>query len=127
MRESIRFLRIYFIFCGLLGGFITFTHLPQAQQNMIGFIFGVVGIGLSVAWVYVGISFRRLLKTSPKTIMTLLLVQMVLLLLSFLVSLANGLQTDGSVYLVIGLLVNYYLLYNVRCLSAEERSKTNNQ
>lgn len=127
MRESIQFLKAYFIFAGVLSGFITYADLPEPQENIIGFIFRLVGIGFSITWVYVGISFRKLLTQAPEVITTLLLVQMALLILGFLMSLANGLQTDPVVYLVVGLMINCYLFYNVRCLVAEERSKKENQ
>jgi uncharacterized membrane protein len=127
MRESIRFLKMYFIFSGVLSGLISFAGLPQAQENVIGFVFGLVGIVNSTAWVYVGLSFRRLLIESPKAITILLLVGIAFLTLSFLLILAHGLQTDEVGYLIFSLLIHCYLLYNVRCLSAEERSKSDNQ
>jgi len=122
MRETIGSLKAYFILIALIGAAQSAFLLFKSQGIFIIIIFSLLGLGVSCVYFYIGISFRKLLIQSPKFITTVILISMGLLIASFLLSLLEGLQGSMVLELVIGLLITWYLLRNVKRLSSEEQS-----
>ncbi|MBW4620159.1 MAG: hypothetical protein KME17_12505 [Cyanosarcina radialis HA8281-LM2] len=123
MKESVGSLRAYFIVVGLLSGFDHYKLLTVASGNIILLVLGLIGMALSIASLYIGISLPKLLVESPKLITTVLLVALGFLVLTSLLIMSVGLGTSAIVRLVIGGLIIWYLFNSVKRLSAEERSK----
>jgi hypothetical protein len=128
MRETIRSLRIYFILSGLAS--LWFGFLGLAADLQVGIspatipatAIGIVGIGLALAFLYVGISLPGLLRNSSRRIVMLLYVSAGWAILTSLLSLLNGLQGRTIAILAISLLILWYLLRNVRRLAAEAQN-----
>ena len=121
MRETVRSLRAYFIFSGLAGLFFGVSTL---QANLlgtaIGAIIGLISIGFSLAFVYVGFTLPKLLRVSANRIVMLLYASTAWTVFSFLLSLLGGPPSVFAlVALVVTLLILWYLLKNVRRLAAE--------
>ena len=123
MKESIGSLRAYFIVVALLSGFQNATLLVQSQRNIIIVIIALLGLGLAIAYLYIGIALRKLLVKSSKIITGVILVSMGFLVVVFLLSLLGGVQAAMVAQLIIGLLITWYLLKNVKRLSSEEQGK----
>jgi membrane associated rhomboid family serine protease len=129
MRESVGSLKAFFIVIGLLGVFGSYRVLtqPQTTIDVISLIFIVIGIGFSIAYLYIGISLRKLLVESPKIVTTVIFANIASEVLNFLLSLSQGFQVGSLVGLAIALLINWYLFSSVVRLSREEKSKRENQ
>ena len=123
MEENVRSLRTYFIIVALFAGLQNTALLVQSQRNIIIVIIGLLGLGLAIAYLYIGIAFRKLLVRSPKIITRVILVSMGFLAVDFLISQLGGLQAAMVAQLITGLLIAWYLLINVKRLSSEEQSK----
>lgn len=89
---------------------------------MIGVIVGLVSVGFSLAFVYVGFTLPKLLSVSASRIVTLLYASTGWAVLFFLLSLLGGLSLSASVTLILTLLILWYLLKNVRRLAAEAQA-----
>lgn len=122
MRETIRSLKAYFILVALLVAAESAFLLYKSQGIIIIVVFSLLGLGFACIYFYMGISMRKLLIQSPKFITTVILISMGFLVASFLLSLLDGLQVSKVIELVIGLLITWYLLRNVKRLSSEEQS-----
>jgi Ca2+/Na+ antiporter len=85
----------------------------------IGAIIGVISIGFSLAFVYVGFTLPKLLRVSANRIVMLLYASTGWTVFFFLLSLLGGPSVSGLVALVLTLLILWYLLKNVRRLAAE--------
>src|SRR5207253_9706670 len=61
MRETVRSLRAYFIFSGLAGVFFAASSLRVSllDAGVIGVILGLISIGFSLAFVYVGFTLAK--------------------------------------------------------------------
>jgi hypothetical protein len=121
MRETVRSLRAYFILTGL---WTLFSYGRALWVNFeTRFIFatvvGIIGIGFSLAFLYVGFSLPGLLTSSVDRIVTLLYVSTGWVAFMFLIGLLEGLAPVAVFTLVFSLLVLWYLLKNVRRLAAE--------
>jgi CBS domain containing-hemolysin-like protein len=123
MKESVGSLRAYFIVVGLLSGYDNYQLLTVASGNIILLVLGLIGMALSIASLYIGISLPKLLVESPKLITTVLLCALGFLVVTSLLILSLGAITAALIRLVIGSLIIWYLFNSVRRLSAEERSK----
>jgi len=123
MKESVGSLRAYFIITALLAGFQSTAPLVQSQRNIIVYISALIGVGFAIAYLYIGITLRQLIVKSPKIITRVILVSMGFLVVGFLFSLVDGVQTAMVAKLIIGLLITWYLLKNVKRLSLEEQGK----
>ena len=123
IKESVGSLRAFFIVTALLAGFQNTNLLVQSQRNIIIVIIALLGIGLAIAYLYIGIALRKLIVKSPKIITRVILVSMGFLVVVFLFSLLDGVQTAMVAQLIIGLLITWYLLKNVKRLSSEEQGK----
>lgn len=125
MKESVGSLRAYFIVVGLFSGYDNYQLLRVASGNIILLVLGLLGLALSIASLYMGISLPKLLVESPKLITTVLLFALGLLVVTSLIILSAGFVTPALIRLVIGSLIIWYLFNSVKRLSAEERSKRN--
>lgn len=120
MRETVRSLRAYFIFSGLAGVFFGVSALrANLLGTAIGAIIGLISIGFSLAFVYVGFTLPKLLRVSANRIVMLLYASTGWTVFFFLLSLLGGPSVSGLVALVLTLLILWYLLKNVRRLAAE--------
>lgn len=125
MRETIRSLRAYFILTGLaslfFGSLGVAANLRSAisPATIVAAAIGIVGISLALAFLYVGGCLPALLRSSSHRIILLLYVSTGWAVLSFLLSLLNGVQGVTVFVLVISLLILWYLMRNVRRLAAE--------
>ena len=120
MRETVRSLRTYFIFSGLAGVLFGVSALRvNLLGTAIGAIIGLISIGFSLAFVYVGFTLPKLLRVSANRIVALLYVSTGWTVFFFLLSLFGGLSVFGLVSLIVTLLILWYLLKNVRRLAAE--------
>lgn len=124
MRETVRSLKTYFIVIAVLGLIGSISSLPLWSLSPLFLIFGLIGLAFALAYLYIGISLRKLLAESPKTINNVILASMAYQVLNFLLSLLNGVQVASIVQLAIGLLITWYLLNSVKRLSLEENAKT---
>jgi hypothetical protein len=120
MRETVRSLRAYFILSGLATLFSYGRALwVNSQGAVIAIAIGIIGIGFSLAFLYVGFSLPALLRSSPGRIATLLYVSTGWVVFVFLVGLLEGLAPVALITLILSLLILWYLLKNVRRLAAE--------
>ena len=120
MRETVRSLRAYFIFSGLAGVLFGVSALRvNLLGTAIGAIIGLISIGFSLAFVYVGFTLPKLLRVSANRIVALLYVSTGWTVFFFLLSLFGGLSVFGLASLIVTLLILWYLLKNVRRLAAE--------
>lgn len=125
MKETVRSLRAYFILSGLASLWFQFldvgAHLRAgiSPATILATAIGIVGVGLALAFLYVGGFLPKLLQSSPHRIGILLYVGAGWAILTSLLSLLNGLQIGTIVVLGISLLILWYLLRNVRRLAAE--------
>ena len=114
MRETPRSLSIYFVIAGLLGIVSCLAELAQINVNVIAVLLLLSGIGFSIAFLYFGFRLKSLLFTSAQKIIRVLTASAIYLAIVTILSLLAG--GGGS---VIGLLITWYLIRNVRRLSTE--------
>lgn len=126
MRETVRSLRAYFILSGLATLFSYGRALWVNYQGAISIatVIGVIGIGFSLAFLYVGLSLPGLLRSSAGRIVTLLYVSTGWVLFVFLLGLLEGLAPVAAITLILSLLILWYLLKNVRRLAAEAQGSS---
>ena len=128
MRETVRSLRAYFILSGLAELYIEAIALASALRSAISaatvlaVLIAVVGIGFSMAFLYVGVLLPALLRRAVDRIMTLLYVSAAWLIVSSVPRFFLGDRTWAVVGLAIGLLIVWYLLRNVRRLAMEAQN-----
>jgi hypothetical protein len=125
MKETVRSLRAYFILSGLASLFIGLpdfaVHLRAgiSPATILAAAVGIVGIGLDLAFLYVGFCLPGLLQSSSHRIVMLLYVATGWAVLTSLLGLLNGMKPGIVAFLGISLLILWYLLRNVRRLAAE--------
>jgi hypothetical protein len=121
MRETIRSLRLYFILSGLAGALISGSHLRFNLQNsaMIEAGFRAGNIALSLAFLYIGISLKGLLRTVPGRVIAILYVTAGWSAFSFLIRFVRTGLPFGLFSLLLGLLIIWYLLTNVQRVAEE--------
>jgi hypothetical protein len=126
MRETVRSLRAYFILSGLATLFSYGRALWVNSQGAVSMatVIGVIGIGFSLAFLYVGFSLPGLLRSSAGRIVTLLYVSTGWVLFVFLLGLLEGLAPVAVITLILSLLILWYLLKNVRRLAAEAQGSS---
>jgi hypothetical protein len=127
MKETVGSLKAYFIVVSILGIIGSLVALGSSQINPLFLVTGLIGLAFSVAYLYIGITLRKLLVESPKLIDNMLLASMAYQVITFLLSLLNGFQTGLVIQLAIALLLLWYLLANVRRLSKEVKSKVQSE
>ena len=123
MKETVGSLKVYFIVVSVLGIAGSLAALGASQANLLFLVTGLVGLAFSVAYLYIGITFRKLLVESPKMIENMLLASMAYQVITFLFGLFNGFQTGLIIRLAIAILILWYLLANIRRLTKEIKSK----
>ena len=125
MRETVRSLQAYFILSGLASLFFSGSALRVSLQGPVTIttVVEVIGIGFSLAFLYVGISLTRLLRSSARHIVALLYASTGWSASVYLLSLLQGLSPSawsvGLVAFILALLILWYLLKNVRRLAPE--------
>jgi hypothetical protein len=121
MRETVRSLRAYFILSGLATLFSYSRALLVNFQGSISvvMVIGVIGIGFSLAFLYVGFALPRLLTSAVRQVVLLLYVSTGWVIFVFLIGLLTGIAIFAVITLVLSLLILWYLLKNVRRLAAE--------
>jgi uncharacterized SAM-binding protein YcdF (DUF218 family) len=120
MRETVRSLRIYFILVGMLALIGNLLSINSPQQSIFGAIFSMLGVLVGAAYVYAGFVLKKLLVSTPSVVEKLLLFSGGLVVVSLLVSLIYG-ALPAIAKSLVGLLIIWYLLRNVRRLSAEQK------
>lgn len=118
----------------LLGAFVCLAvlighgsnTLLYKQGNTIYLVTTLIKIGLSIAYLYIGVRQEKLLVKSSRIIIAVILMGMAFLVGVFLLCLPASLQLSEIMQLVVGLVLSLYLLINVRRLSLEETSKRGN-
>lgn len=123
MKETAGSLKVYFIVVSVLGIAGSLTVLGASQVNPLFLVIGLIGLAFSIAYLYIGITFRKLIVESPKLIENMLLASMAYQVITVLLSSLNGFQTGLIIRLAIAILILWYLLANVRRLSREMKSK----
>ena len=130
MRETIRSLRVYFVLSGLASLWLGCADIAQELHAGISFetglaiVIGMVGIGLALAFLYVGIALSRLLRNSSQRIILLLYLSAGWAMLISFLSFLNGVQGENVAFLVISLVILWYLLRNIRRLAAEAQNSS---
>ena len=130
MRETVRSLRAYFILSGLAELYVQAVALVSTLRSTISMatvlvvLFAIVGIGFSIAFLYVGAVLPALLRSSVDRIATLLYVSAGWLVISSVPGFFVGNRPWAVVGLTIGLLIILYLLRNLRRLAAEAQNGT---
>ena len=124
MKESVGSLKAYFIVVSVLGVMGSLTTLGASPVTPLFLVIGLIELGFSVAYLYIGITLRKLLVKSPKLLNNILLASMAYQVITFLLNLLNGLQIGLVIRLAIGLLLLWYLLTNVKRLSQEVKSNS---
>lgn len=119
MKETVGSLKAYFIVVGLLGGIGSVALLIQAQGNAAFIVSGLVSLGLSIGYFYIGVVLRKLLVKSPQLITTVLYISLISLLVNLVLGLSDGFQVNEGFRSAIGLFIVLYLLNSVKRLSAE--------
>ncbi len=124
MRETVGSLKAYFIVVAVLGLLGSTNWLALSSVSPLFMIIGLIGLAFSIAYLYIGISIRKLLVNSPNIINNVILASMAYQVISFLLTLLNGFLLPSIIRLAIGLLITWYLLNSVKRLASEERAKT---
>src|SRR5215472_17005860 len=128
MRETVRSLRAYFILSGLAELYIQSLQLLSALRWTISVvtilmaIVAMVGIGFSIAFLYVGVQLPTLLRNAVNRIATLLYVSAGWLVVTSVLGFFVGDRPWVAVGLAICLLIVWYLLRNVRRLAQEAQN-----
>ena len=120
MRESVRSLSVYFIVIACFYGFKCISAFAGSPVLVVDAIIGFIWIAFGIAYLYIGIRLKQLLIEAPKVINSVILVSMGVLVVSFLLGVLLGMQASTGGPLIIGLLVTWYLLKNVKRLSSKE-------
>lgn len=127
MRESVRSLRAWFLVIGLLwfASCVYFiiaplTSTPQPKDDISGVISGILGIPLSLGYIYLGIFIKKTLERSPQFIRVFLYVDTGLIVPIQLIRM-------DFIDLLLTVLVNWYLLANVNRLSNSMQNASGTQ
>jgi hypothetical protein len=118
MRETVRSLRAYFIFVGVVLLLQSFV-LAQKRLTWYGDVLVLNWTLTALAFLYLGAALRTLLQSRPRVVTTILAAVSLLLVGVALLSLAAGAGSNVFVEIGVGLLLTRYLLRNVRRLAAE--------
>ncbi len=124
MKESVGSLKAYFIVVSVLGIISSLATFGGSQVNPPFLVFGLIELGFSLAYLYIGITLRKLLIKSPQLLNNLIFASMAYKVITFLLIslLIHSLQIALVIQLAITLLVFWYLLINVKRLSQEAKS-----
>jgi len=121
MRETVGSLCAYFILGGLVGVFSA-LRINLLNAGIIGEVVGVITIAFSVAFVYVGFTLSKLLRSSASRVATLLYASAGWSVFAFLLSVLGGPPAIALFTLILSLLIVWYLLKNARRLAGEAQA-----
>lgn len=126
LQETPRSLRVYLLLVGVLGTAAQFYAILSPEGGALGRLLSLIGLAVSVAYVWLGISLRSLLSTAPRRVEQVLIAGAVYsILLAFIVGvLSPESQERGSAIArgIVGLLITLYLLRNVRRLARDAQA-----
>ena len=120
MRETQKSLRAYFILVALLSGAINVTGLFRSPLGL-DTVIHLVGVSLSLSYLYVGLRLKHLLVVVPSTITAVLVAGAVFQVVAAGVVLLSGMQMGAIVQAAIGLLISWYLLVNSKRLADQAK------
>ena len=130
LQETPRSLRAYLILVGALGIVGQVYRFVLSEESAFTRLLALVGLVITVAYVWLGISFRSLLSAAPSRIEQLLIAGAAYsILLAVIVGVLSPKPEERGGALaqgLVGLLITLYLLRNVRRL-AREAAGTNIQ
>ncbi len=118
MRETFGTLRAYFALSAVLGGLASFSQVIHSGGKAMAAGVGIINLGFALAFIYVGLSLRRLLTVSARAVTTLLFVSTAWAALLILLSVLGGAHAVEIIVLALSILILGYLLVDVRRLSA---------
>jgi hypothetical protein len=121
MRETVGSLRAYFILSGLAGVFSA-LRINLLNAGIIGAVVEVITIAFSVAFVYVGFTLSKLLRSSASRVATLLYASAGWSVFAFLLSVLGGPSAIALFTLILSLLIVWYSLKNVQRLAGEAQA-----
>lgn len=124
MKESVGSLKAYFIFLAVLYLLGSISSLAWVSQNIFLLVSWAIGLAFGMAYLYTGLSLRKLLVRSPHLINIVIYASLVQQVLSFVLQiLFIGFQTQQLIGLSISVAIAIYLLCQVRRLSEVEKSR----
>lgn len=117
-RETVGSLRAYFILVGIITGLLSGLNLAFAR-SLLSLLVSLTGVGFAVAYLYLGISLKKLLTSSPTLILRVLIggACYAVLVFLFILSLGAGVGVSDLIQLAVTLAIFWYLYKNVRRLS----------
>lgn len=118
--ETIGSLRVYFLVVAVLGGLSNAFALAVSPLSLLSLAYGA-SLVLALAFLYVGIRLRYLVENAPRQAQGVMLGAGALLLVSAAVNLLSG-AIAGVIQAVIGLALVWYLIFNLKRLSAQAGS-----
>ena|SRR5438094_1376548 len=123
LRETARSLRAYLLLVGGLGTVGQVYQVVASEGGAFARFLALIGLVISLAYVWLGISFRSLLSTAPSRIEQLLIAGAAYsILLAVIVGVLSPKPEERGGALaqgLVGLLITLYLLRNVRRLARE--------
>ena len=123
MRETVSSIRAYFILSGLLAT-LSYASAITSSGGGIAAVLGVLGLALSLAYVYLGVRFKTLLNAAPNQIFLVLKAGAAFLIVVLLLAVAGGAGLAGVFGFGFGLLITWYLYVNSRRLLQETRNSS---
>ena len=123
LQETPRSLRAYLLLVGALGTLGQVYRVVASEGGAFARFLALLGLAISLAYVWLGISFRSLISAAPRRIEQVLiagaaysiLVGVIVFVLSPQPAESGGMLAQA----LVGLLVTLYLLRNVRRLARE--------
>jgi hypothetical protein len=123
LQETPRSLRAYLLLVGVLGTVGQVYRVLASTGGAFERLLALIGLAISLAYVWVGISFRSLISAAPSRIEQVLIVGAAYsILLTVIVGVLSPQPEERGGALaqgLVGLLITLYLLRNVRRLARE--------
>jgi membrane associated rhomboid family serine protease len=111
MRETRKSLKIYFTVVGVLG-VLSGVGPMISSPNIIIKVFGIINSVLAIMFIYYGIKLNDYLQNSPKTLINFVVIALVI---QVFISLLGG----EIIYVIGACLLGWYLVRNIKKLSAQ--------
>ena len=128
MKESIGSLKAYFIFLAVVYFLGSIGSLALVSQSRFFLISWAFALSFGMAYLYTGLSLRKLLLRSPQRIHLVIYASLVQQVLSFILQLLFiGLRLREFISLSISVAIAVYLLFQVRRLSKIEQTRAASQ
>jgi hypothetical protein len=124
VRETIRSLRIYLVFSGVVGTIANLNGLVPGASSWVGVLFAIAGATASAGLLYTGLRLPHLLRHQPAQALAIVYFNMGVASVALLAVLAFGGTGVGIAQLAFGLLVLWYIHINMKRLAASEASPT---